>query len=686
MIESNYKRTSILIFLFIVSFLVFSGYSVAQKKSIDSFFPPVTIGESNCPGEGYFFISSNDLVSTNDSNYIAIIDNQGTPVFFKIMTDGASNFKLQPNGYLSYFSEEYKKIFILDSSYNYTDTISITNYELSDADFIQTTDNESFILATNERFFDMSTLIQGGNTNAIIKESIVLILDDEKNIVFSWNSADHFNIMDVNQASPFVDLISSVIDYISLSDIDIDSDTSFLIACKYMDEITRIDRRSGDIIWRLGGKNNDFTFVNDDIGFSHPTSVQKLPNGNVLIFDSGILHENAVSSIVEYQIDEIAKTATLIRRDGENKNILVSENAGVQNLTNGNKLIYWGDKKPSLTEINPNGTIALELDYSDHSYGKSISKSKWKTNIFSPVVDSINFGMWDYTVFRYLLILKNHTDQIITITDVINNTDEFYIEQTLPFQIPANGTKNLMICFYPEFLQTSVVTDVLTIISDTENMRIAQQVKLVGYRDDFINPLLTIYPENNSTNIKIDTSFYFVFNEPVRFENNTEISYENVSNLVILKTTDENGTDVEFNAAISSDKNKITIVPKNNLNISQTYYLALNGAVEDYYNNTLSSEKISYFTTVSTNSISPDIEFDIQIMPNPVSDYLLISSPIEPISDYSIFNLTGQLIKSNTELNNSQLTIGLNDFVNGVYIIRVLLSNGYSKSFKFIKR
>ncbi len=45
-----------------------------------------------------------------------------------------------------------------------------------------------------------------------------------------------------------------------------------------MDEITKIDRNTGDIIWRFGpqAKNNMFTFLNDTVGFSYPHDIQQL--------------------------------------------------------------------------------------------------------------------------------------------------------------------------------------------------------------------------------------------------------------------------------------------------------------------------------------------------------------------------------------------------------------------------
>lgn len=671
-------------FLLMLILLVFELNTFAQQKSVIDNFPPVDVLESNCPSEGYFFIASNELVSSEDSNYISIIDNYGTPVFFKIMPGKVTNFKLQPNGYLTFCTGSPKKIFVLDSSYTQIDTITSVDYELNDADFVLTNDNEIFILAYENRLFDMSTIVDGGNPNAIIKESVIQILDNNKQVLFTWKSSDYFNILDVNEDSPFVDLTSPEIDYISLSDIEIDSDSTFLISCKYMDEITKINRNNGEIVWRLGGKRNEFTFINDELGFSQQTSIQKLPNGNLLVFDSGTLHSTQESSIVEYELNELTKTATFIRRIGDKKNIYADQNAGANHLSNGNNIISWGNNKPSLTEFNPNGTVALELDFSDHSFSKQIYKSNWNTNIFTPVVDSINFGMWDYTVFRYILVLKNNSDEIVNINRVTNFSEAFYIEQTLPFQIPANGTKNLIVCYYPEFIQTSIVTDVLTISSDSDTQRIARQVKLVGYRDDFVAPTVEIYPQDEEINVNVDTSFYFKFNEPIRFQDDTEITYENVSDIILLKKDDINGLEIGFDAAISTNKDLITIVPRSKLEYSQTYYIELNGSLEDYYNNALATESNSTFTTSSPSLIQQMDTNEIKFFPNPTSGVFNIESNLNSIVKVEIYNIQGQLFFDYNHLLSKNFNHNLEYLNKGIYICKITLTNGMCYFHKII--
>src|SRR2546422_8452549 len=45
--------------------------------------------------------------------------------------------------------------------------------------------------------------------------------------------------------------------------IELDSDGNLLLSSRHMSEITKIDRQTGDIIWRMGlnSKHNDFTFL-----------------------------------------------------------------------------------------------------------------------------------------------------------------------------------------------------------------------------------------------------------------------------------------------------------------------------------------------------------------------------------------------------------------------------------------
>jgi hypothetical protein len=158
----------------------------------------------------------------------------------------------------------------------------------------------------------MDTVVSGGDPNAEVIGLVIQEIDENKNVVFQWRSWDHFEITD---ATHNIDLTLPSIDYVHGNAIEIDTDGNILISSRHMDEITKIDRQTGEIIWRWGGEfceNNQFTFINDPVGFSHQHDIRKLPNGNFTLFDNGNLHDPQFSRAVEYKLDEVNKTAELV--------------------------------------------------------------------------------------------------------------------------------------------------------------------------------------------------------------------------------------------------------------------------------------------------------------------------------------------------------------------------------------
>ena len=79
---------------------------------------------------------------------------------------------------------------------------------------------------------------------------------------------------------------------------------------RWMD-VTKINRSTGDIMWRLGGTQNDFTLVGDTYFFSGHHDIRRLDNGHVTIFDNNDGTAN-YSRVVEYDLDEVNMIATLV--------------------------------------------------------------------------------------------------------------------------------------------------------------------------------------------------------------------------------------------------------------------------------------------------------------------------------------------------------------------------------------
>ena len=66
------------------------------------------------------------------------------------------------------------------------------------------------------------------------------------------------------------------------------ADGNLLLSFRHLNQVMKIDRVTGDVIWRLGGKRSDFAF--DDDPWGGPCAqhtARELANGEIQIFDNG---------------------------------------------------------------------------------------------------------------------------------------------------------------------------------------------------------------------------------------------------------------------------------------------------------------------------------------------------------------------------------------------------------------
>ena len=332
-----------------------------KNDSLPSDFPVLTVDTSNNPSDGYLFLAAY-VYSANSpyGRYIIIADNNGTPLYYKKTRGSVTDFKIQPTGVLSYFDPSAQQFYIMNTSFKIIDSVSCENGYNTDAHELRmTTDGHYFLLGDDAEKVDMSRIVSGGDTAAQVTGNVIQELDKDKNVVFQWRTFDHFKITDAIG----INLTAHTIDYAHANALDIDTDGNLLLSCRNMNEITKIDTSTGDIIWRFGGKNNHFTFVNDTLAFTYQHAVRRLPNGDLTIFDDGNLHSPPFSRAVEYKLNESDSTATLVWQYRNNPDIYGFAMGYVQRLSNGNTLIGWGTANNTLTEVTPSGNVALAMNF-----------------------------------------------------------------------------------------------------------------------------------------------------------------------------------------------------------------------------------------------------------------------------------------------------------------------------------
>jgi hypothetical protein len=338
----------------------------------DTILPNISVTVSGATAPGDIFLAP--ITSSADPvPALLIMRNDGSAVFARDLQADAYDFKPQPNGMLTYYDNTISMFVVMDKAFNLIDTLQCGNNYLTDIHELRILPNRhALLLGTDIQTVDMSQIVPGGNPQAQVVGSVIQELDTSKDVVFQWRTWDHFKITDALG----VDFTAPSIDYVHSNAIDVDTDGNLLLSSRMQDEITKINRETGDVIWRLGGKNNQFRFVNDSIGFSYQHAVRRIANGDITLLDNGDLHVPPFSRAVEYALDTSKMTATLVWQYRHTPDVLGFAMGYVERMDNGNTFIAWGAANPTVTEVTPAGTVVYEM--------------------------TLDPGVWTYRAFRYV--------------------------------------------------------------------------------------------------------------------------------------------------------------------------------------------------------------------------------------------------------------------------------------------
>lgn len=286
--------------------------SSAQRQ-----FRPLRVDERRDPYPGYY------LYAPNSADSIGFMDHSGE-IIIKVETGTHANPRVDVEGKLSYFTviatpTGQTPVFVIrDRNLMPIDTIFPVGQVVADFHEGRVWSDTSFLLL-GARYtpMDLSQVKPGGNANATVIEGVIQEIGVDGRLLFQWSSLDH---IPVDQTCDDTDLSQAMVDYIHINSVERDRDGNYLVSCRHTDEVIKINRLSGAVMWRLGGsasKGNEFRFLNDTIngfvGFSHQHSAVRSASGTLLVYDNGNLKPDPIQSrVVEYDVDEAAKTVRRI--------------------------------------------------------------------------------------------------------------------------------------------------------------------------------------------------------------------------------------------------------------------------------------------------------------------------------------------------------------------------------------
>ncbi|HEY7965792.1 MAG TPA: arylsulfotransferase family protein, partial [Solirubrobacteraceae bacterium] len=139
--------------------------------------------------------------------------------------------------------------------------------------------------------------------------------------------------------------------------------------------IYKIDRRSGAIIWRLGGKHSDFA-IDPAAAFAWQHDARRQGNGTITLFDNG---SSGASRALLLGVDEAARSVSLKRAYTRPSRTFADSQGNVQVLPNGNVLVGWG-AQPYVSEFSPDGELLFDARLGEAYISYRAYRMQWDSD------------------------------------------------------------------------------------------------------------------------------------------------------------------------------------------------------------------------------------------------------------------------------------------------------------------
>jgi hypothetical protein len=202
----------------------------------------------------------------------------------------------------------------------------------------------------------------GGIQHSAVLDNVVQEIDIRTGkVLLNWSAARRLSPRDSYVGPPRA---SGAWDAYHINSISEDSDGNLLLTSRHMSAVYKISRRSGRVIWKLGGRHGDFR-LGSSARFYYPHDAQRAPDGSITLFDNhaGPRGGGTPSRGLRLRVDSRRHSATVLRTFRHPAGAVVSNSQGNANeLADGNVFIGWGIS-PWFSEYAPDGRLIFAAHF-----------------------------------------------------------------------------------------------------------------------------------------------------------------------------------------------------------------------------------------------------------------------------------------------------------------------------------
>ncbi|MDO4337204.1 MAG: aryl-sulfate sulfotransferase [Eubacteriales bacterium] len=276
-------------------------------RTLPEDFPELTaLGESSM--DGYFY--------TTLGNFVVKFDKKGQVAFYRRAnaTNAGPFRRNEIDGEVIYSYLEGRSsdehVFLTGTGYRTTALVMLNeqyqkvdevpymvesekipaNFPLENHDYL-ILGKDHYILTTylGKKVTNISESVEGSDYGANVVACIFQEVKDGE-VIFEWDSTDHPELYEASlEAGDYDNTVKFWADYAHFNSIVIDpKDNNFVCSYRNLDSIIKIDRETGEILWYLGGKNDDFGLTEEQ-QFHRQHNATFTEDGSLLLFDNGCL-------------------------------------------------------------------------------------------------------------------------------------------------------------------------------------------------------------------------------------------------------------------------------------------------------------------------------------------------------------------------------------------------------------
>ncbi len=321
---------------------------------------------------GVVGLTLNPIISSS-TRYVSTVDRNGVPTHVRAAPD-AYDLKDQPDGSITYAEPTTTPgrtgaaTVVLDDHWQVVrrvETTGLVNTDLHDS--ILEPDGTAWLVSYDP--------VPGTNQ----WQSVIQHIGVDGQELFRWGSQGLQDESALADPGP-----GGIWDYAHLNSIQVLPDGDVVASFRNLSAVLRIasvahdGHAPGDIVWRLGGRASDFTFVDDPFdGPCAQHTATLLPNGQLLVFDDGSGFDanlcvdpdhpdgpflaRGQSRVAEYALDTSAHTATLTW-SYEPPGFYTWFMGSARRLSNGNTLVGWAAETDALAqEVDAGGGLLWQV-------------------------------------------------------------------------------------------------------------------------------------------------------------------------------------------------------------------------------------------------------------------------------------------------------------------------------------